>query len=291
MDNEEFYLNSDPDYLVSAFESEINFTSRNWFYPGRPTMVIVLTHALLGTLRGQIHDSAISEARPNNSPIPGNTTDRSKKNLLNFLNNLRCGECNGVRIRLCRLTESVTTSNIESLDFLINQPDMNWESILRVAHRTAHYRRTASIHRKLGYNESETQANTPGGHRTPGSKTPKRRSTTFQGKSLASPLDRLNQESYFEEISQALSKLETNAEPRFKLKDPEDSPVPSAARKALSHADNTASVSCNGQESQLTESPAATDMMSLVLGDPSQFSQAVESLVASVNLYDQIGEL
>lgn len=287
MDNEEFYLNSDPDYLRSVFESELRFTSQNWFYPGRPTMVVVLTHALLGTV--------------------GRTTDRSKKNLLNFFMNLRCGECGGVRVRLCRLAESVSTSNIESLDFLICQPDMNWEGILRVANRTAKRRRSRSIHRKLGYDEGETQAAT-----TPGTKTPKRRNMTFQGKSLASPLDRLNQESYFEEISQALARLE-EAAPKFRLKDPEVSPVPSAgaARKAAaSHIDSPAiaddglipenrqvRVQDGSADQSGAESPAnaasdvpGPDMLSLTLGDPSQFHQAIESLAASVNLYDQIGK-
>lgn len=312
MDNEEFYLNADPDYLVSAFESELSFTSANWFYPGRPTMVVVLTHALLGSMQNQLQDSETY-------PLTMTQPDRSKKNLLNFFMNLRCGDCNGVRVRLCRLTESVNTSNIESLDFLVNQPE--WENILVMANRTARRRRRRSIHRKLAYDEGETQANTP---RTPGTKTPssRRRNTAFHGKSLASPLDRLNQESYFDQISTALAQLEADAyEPRFKLKDPENVPL---ARKTVAHADSPlgannnnariteldtsasssspsvvgiagiSSVSDDQQDQQqqaMTDSPLASDMLSLVLGDPSQFQQAVESLVASVNLYDQIGKV
>lgn len=309
MDNEEFYLNADPDYLVSAFESELSFTSANWFYPGRPTMVVVLTHALLGSMQNQLQDSETY-------PLTMTQPDRSKKNLLNFFMNLRCGDCNGVRVRLCRLTESVNTSNIESLDFLVNQPE--WENILVMANRTARRRRRQSIHRKLAYDEGETQANTP---RTPGTKTPssRRRNTAFHGKSLASPLDRLNQESYFDQISTALAQLEADAgEPRFKLKDPENVPL---ARKTVAHADSpsggnnnnariteldtsasssspsvvgiagVSSVSDDQQQQAMTDSPLASDMLSLVLGDPSQFQQAVESLVASVNLYDQIGKV
>lgn len=305
MDNEEFYLNADPDYLVSAFESELSFTSANWFYPGRPTMVVVLTHALLGSMQNQLQDS---ESYPLSMAQP----DRSKKNLLNFFMNLRCGDCSGVRVRLCRLTESVNTSNIESLDFLVNQPE--WENILVMANRSANRRRRRSIHRKLAYDEGETQANTP---RTPGTKTPssRRHNTAFHGKSLASPLDRLNQESYFDQISTALAQLEADAgEPRFKLKDPENV---SLARKTVAHADSPSSnnnvariteldtsasssspsvignagiSSVSDDQQVLSESPLASDMLSLVLGDPSQFQQAVESLVASVNLYDQIGK-
>ncbi|KAI9492467.1 glycosyl hydrolases family 15-domain-containing protein [Zychaea mexicana] len=289
MDNEEFYLNTDPDYLVSAFESELSFTSQNWFYPGRPTMVVVLTNALLGAMRGQLFTKRSDLAT---------ASDQSQKNLLNCFMNLRCGESsNGVRVRLCRLQESVNTSNIESLDFLINQPDMDWESILLFANKTARNRRR-SIHRKLGYDEGKTQANTPGGRMTPGSKTPRRRNTAFHGKSLASPLDKLNQESYFEQLSTALANLKTpeddtnDDEPKFKLKEPEQhSP---ATRKTVAHADGSTESTGSpfpgdaSSDRPMSESPAASDMLSLMLGDTSQFQQALESLVASVNLYDQI---
>ncbi|KAI9257275.1 glycosyl hydrolases family 15-domain-containing protein [Phascolomyces articulosus] len=296
MDNEEFYLNSDPDYLVSAFESELSFTSQNWFYPGRPTMVVVLTNALLGAAMVQ-HQGKQGDLTSITTAT--SVSDRSsQKNLLNFFMNLRCGESsNGVRVRLCRLTESINTSNIESLDFLINQPDMNWESILLFANRTARNRRR-SIHRKLGYDEGETQANTPG------SKTPRRRNTAFHGKSLASPLDRLNQESYFEQLSTALSNLKpSNAyeddEPQFKLKDPEQHNSSPSARKTVSATLNDVGSTTEessgspfpGADSASSDRPPSespADMLALMLGDPSQFEQAVDSLLASGNLYDQI---
>lgn len=302
MDNEEFYLNSDPDYLVSAFESELSFTSKNWFYPGRPTMVVVLTNALLGNMRGGLQNLDTDPRQEAALRVAGGGSlgNQSKKNLLNFFMNLRCGECNGHRVRLCRLVESVTTSNIESLDFLINQPDMDWESILLVADKTARRRRTTPIHRKLNYDANETQASTPGtgGQRTPGSKTPRKRNSAFQGKSsLASPLDRLNQDSYFAELTSALSHLDANdGQPRFRLKEPEDSPVPSA-RKAVRGApdsplgkEETASPEALQPPSNAGTPPSVSDTLALNLGDPSQFQQAVESLVESVNLYDQVGK-
>ncbi|KAG2220005.1 hypothetical protein INT45_010373, partial [Circinella minor] len=298
MDNEEFYLNSDPDYLVSAFESELSFTSQNWFYPGRPTMVVSLTNALLGAAmvqQGKRQHHHNGGDRSTNATI----SDRSsQKNLLSFFMNLRCGESNhGTRVRLCHLTESVNTSNIESLDFLINQPDMNWESILLFANKRARNRRR-SIHRKLGYDEGETQANTPG------NKTPRRRNTAFHGKSLASPLDRLNQESYFEQLSTALSNLKPSDayeddEPQFKLKEPEQHNSSPSARKTLAanHVDVGSTIEessgspLQGEDSLTSDRPSSespADMLALMLGDPSQFNQAVDSLLASVNLYDQI---
>ncbi|KAI7862430.1 glycosyl hydrolases family 15-domain-containing protein [Spinellus fusiger] len=317
MDSETFYLNSDPDFLISAFENELAFCSDNWFYAGRPTVVVVLSEAMLGNLRA----SPTPATNPTNptaagagaGAVPnglGHGFDTSRKNLLNFFMNLRSGDCNGVRVRLSRLSETLNTSNIESLDFLIDKPELDWESILLV-NKSAHYGR--STHRKLGYNESKTQASTPGGF-TPGTKTPKRRNTAFHGKSLGTPLDKLQDEGYFQDIATALSNLNvSNGEPRFRLKDHEESPVFPAARKAGSletssfGTDNDNGSGISSVTSSVTNStlkshhefercqspvsetpPSATEMLALTLGDRSQFDQAVSSLASSMNLYDQI---
>ncbi|KAL0090533.1 glycosyl hydrolases family 15-domain-containing protein [Phycomyces blakesleeanus] len=289
MDSETFYLNSDPDFLISAFENELAFCSDNWLYAGRPTIVVVLSEAMLGNLQSS------SMATPGGSGF-----DSSRKNLLNFFMNLRSGDCNGTRVRLSRLSETINTSNIESLDFLIDKPELDWESILLV-NKSAHY--GSSSHRKLGYNESKTQASTPGGF-TPGNKTPKRRNTAFQGKSLGTPLDKLHDEGYFQDIATALSNL-NSSEPKFRLKDHEDSPLLSATRKGavadgavLSKLPETGGTVHLGGQEEIHErsqsplstdvSPTTTEMLSLTLGDRSQFGQAVASLASSVNLYDQI---
>ncbi|KAI8348433.1 glycosyl hydrolases family 15-domain-containing protein [Choanephora cucurbitarum] len=280
MDNNEFYINADPDYLVSEFENELSFTKNNWFYPGRPTMTVLLSHALLGT--------------KNQKNILSNT-DPSKKNLLNFFTSLRSGvACQGnVRVKLCRLAETLNTSNIQSLDFLINKPEVNWKRILRVANTS----RSSLNRKKLGFSNQKTQASTPG-HRTPGGqgsmsggRTPKRRSTAFYGKSLASPLDSLHDDTYFDELTTALNKLKANTEPEFKLraheetKAPQISDSPTSLAFAPSDAMNKTGAVPKEQKDQ-AESPS--EMLSLTLGDSSQFDQAVESLAASVNLYDQI---
>ncbi|CEP11521.1 hypothetical protein [Parasitella parasitica] len=282
MDNNEFYINADPDYLVSEFENELTFTKKNWYYPGRPTMVVLLSHSLLGT------------TKQSNNILISNSADDSKKNLLNFFTNLRGGcACEGeVRVKLCRLAETINTSNIQSLDFLINKPEVNWKRILRVAHASRTYKK------KLGYNESKTQASTPG-HRTPGGagsmsggRTPKRRNTTFYGKSLASPLDKLHGENYFDELVNALSELKANSEPQqFKLKSHEESKqgakVESPKSGIFTPASTTNKTGSVPKESA-DQSSSPHEVLSLTLGDSSQFDQAVESLSASVNLYDQI---
>ncbi|KAG0244561.1 hypothetical protein BGW41_007324 [Actinomortierella wolfii] len=174
MDNEEFYLTSDNDYLISIFEQELAFVRQYWHYPGRPTMVVLLTHAMLGGLRRSraysSHGSEAADAQRmttwRKATLGSNHQKDNKRNLLNFFMTLRSGVVNGVRVRLGRLSEMVNTSCIESLDFLVNKKDIDWLGILRGAAN----RRKGRHSRKLGLNESQTQATTPGtsGSRTPG---------------------------------------------------------------------------------------------------------------------------
>ncbi|KAG0347336.1 hypothetical protein BG004_007926 [Podila humilis] len=190
MDNEEFYLTSDNDYLISIFEQELAFVRQYWTQPGRPTMTVLLTHAMLGGL-----SRSRSFASDADTGAQGLTTWRkaalsstpqkdNKRNLLNFFMNLRNGVCNGVRVRLGRLSEMVNTSCIESLDFLVNKKDIDWMGILRGADKRRKRRA-----RKLGLNEKQTQAATPGGSRTPSHHrwSVRRQSTSYgTGLSLAS---------------------------------------------------------------------------------------------------------
>jgi phosphorylase kinase alpha/beta subunit len=115
MDSEEFYLVSDNDYLISIFQQELIFIKNNWIAPGRPTMSIMLTDKMLGSIGIR---SSQSKRRT------------TKRNLFNFMMSLRSGICGGVRIRLGRLSEMINTSCIESLDFLANSEQENWHSIL-----------------------------------------------------------------------------------------------------------------------------------------------------------------
>ncbi|KAG0046640.1 hypothetical protein BGZ83_008210 [Gryganskiella cystojenkinii] len=172
MDNEEFYLTSDNDYLISIFEQELAFVRQYWEYPGRPTMVVLLTHAMLGglskarTFASQTDAEAQRMTTWRKTSLGSNPQKDNKRNLLNFFMTLRSGVCNNVRVRLGRLSEMVNTSCIESLDFLVTKKDIDWLGILRGAAD----RRKSRNARKLGLNERQTQAATPGatGSRTPG---------------------------------------------------------------------------------------------------------------------------
>jgi phosphorylase kinase alpha/beta subunit len=174
------------------------------------------------------------------------------------------------------------------LDFLVNKPDIDWQQIIRSAHLSKTYKK------RLAYDKSKTQASTPGGGAS-GGRTPKRKNTTFYGKSLASTLDKLNDESYFNELANALSKLKADSEPQFKLKAHENSPTlpnrrPAPTTESPSEMDSSIINKTGSVPLHQDQSSSPHEMLSLTLGDDAQFDQAVESLAASVNLYDQIGK-
>ncbi|ORZ07816.1 glycosyl hydrolases family 15-domain-containing protein [Absidia repens] len=277
MDNEAFYLNADPDLLVSTFESELAFARDNWAFPGRPTLTVVLTkEMIMGTLGKDLS-------------FP---TDASRKNLLNFFMNLRSGMCNnGVRVRLCRLAESLNTSNIASLDFLLEKAMDDWQTILS-NHKLG--KSSSDRRRRLGFNEYQTQASTPG---APG--TPKRRSTSFYGKALGTPLDKLHDEGYFQDIADVLENMDKNQEPVFRLKDHEGGSPKIASEQLSSNPTASATppkveITNNANTNSGTNTPCDEpgsyfeNALSLTLGDHTQFNEAITSLKGSVNLYDQI---
>ncbi|KAJ3028494.1 UNVERIFIED_CONTAM: hypothetical protein HDU68_001562 [Siphonaria sp. JEL0065] len=127
MDKEEFYLVSDNNYLVSVLEQELAFVKNHWWYPGRPTMCVMLTREMLGGLKASKDSSETQRWRYNHRD--------SKRNLLNFMMSLRSGMCGGVRVRVGRLSEMINTSCIESLDFLVSSESVgeaeDWHSVLK----------------------------------------------------------------------------------------------------------------------------------------------------------------
>lgn len=277
MDVDSFYLNSDPDYLVSTIENELSFTNAHWKFAGRPTITIVLTNTMLGDITRSEHAPPGCSEALTTALL---TADASKKNLLNFFMNLRSGECNGVRVRLSRLAETVNTCNLESLDFLINKPEVDWSRILS-ANQSRRQRQ-----RRLGMDDMATAISSPGGFLTPGGARTPRRKSVFGGKLLNTPLDKLDHDSYFQDIVSALDRINSDA-PTFKLKDHE---VPSdRGSPVIGKSDVVDSpLSDDAAHTPVTDTSGGDVLLSLTLGDPSQFNEAVKSLQASVNLYDQI---
>ncbi|MBD2101312.1 glycoside hydrolase family 15 protein [Leptolyngbya sp. FACHB-261] len=93
LDQQEFYLTLDHHFLVDQLKSELAYIERHWDQLGRPTLTILITTAML---------EAGSEA------------------LLNLMQELKDGLCNGVRVRLGPMHQLMLTAGTERIDFLHN---------------------------------------------------------------------------------------------------------------------------------------------------------------------------
>lgn len=88
---EEFYLAYDMGYLVSRFRSELSYLRRHFRLPGRPTVAILLTRALLSTDRGP---------------------------LFSLMHEVKSGVVGDVPVRQGKLAELLPTASVERLDGL-----------------------------------------------------------------------------------------------------------------------------------------------------------------------------
>lgn len=91
LDPQQFYLTLDYHFLVAQFKSELAYIQSNWSELGRPTLTLMLTHTMLETG---------SEA------------------LLELMQSLKNGLCNGVQVKLGRLNQLMLTAGTERIDFL-----------------------------------------------------------------------------------------------------------------------------------------------------------------------------
>jgi phosphorylase kinase alpha/beta subunit len=91
LDQKQFYLTLDYHFLVDQIRSELAHIRRHWYAPGRPTMTILITHAMV--------ESGLTA-------------------LVQLIQELQAGECNGVQIQLGSLPQLWLTANQERMDFL-----------------------------------------------------------------------------------------------------------------------------------------------------------------------------
>jgi phosphorylase kinase alpha/beta subunit len=91
LDRQEFYLTLDYHFLVSKIESELAHIHRHWYQLGRPTVTLMLTHAMLET---------------------------GREALLELMKELRDGYCNNTPVKLGNLNQLMLTAGTEKIDFL-----------------------------------------------------------------------------------------------------------------------------------------------------------------------------
>eukprot|EP00842_Homolaphlyctis_polyrhiza_P003728 jgi/Hompol1/4356/HPOL_001754-RA len=291
MDREEFYLVSDNDYLVSLFEQEVAFVRSHWFSNGRPTMIVLLTEQMLGGVSSAIDTDNNQKLRLNMS--------NSKRNLLNFMMSMASsGLCNGVRVRVGRLSELIGTACIESLDFLVdtrNTDYEDWEGILRGRERPMPEQSVLLSNRGASTTEP---SNSRKSNRCTlrmsslGPESPRSRKSPLVSPVFGDDLDDREEFRLREHREDEPSKLELGvpADARGRSLSPARPSrmgrAPGAYQAPGSSSQADLSIKTDVQSKP--DAGASADLLALTLGDASQMDAAIKLLCVSANLYDQI---
>lgn len=116
LDPQQFYLTVDYHFLVAQIRGELAYISTHWNDLGRPTVTLLLTHAMfeIGQV-GSIEDSP----------------------LLALIKQLRDGDCDGIPVRLGYLNQFLLTAKTERVDQIYNL-QLSEPTIDHLAHRK-HY--------------------------------------------------------------------------------------------------------------------------------------------------------
>ncbi len=109
LDQQQFYLTLDYHFLVAQIKSELAYIQRNWGELGRPTITLLLTHTMLETGAEDAIAHNLETWRA--ASLLGSP-------LLELIQELKDGWCNGVRVKLGRLNQLMLTAGTERIDFL-----------------------------------------------------------------------------------------------------------------------------------------------------------------------------
>ncbi|MDX2215878.1 MAG: glycoside hydrolase family 15 protein [Oculatellaceae cyanobacterium bins.114] len=90
LDQQQFYLTLDNHFLVAQIKGELAYIKRHWSQLGRPTMTLLLTHDMF----------------------------KYESPLLELIQDLRNGQCNGVTVKLGQLQSFLLTAGLERVDFI-----------------------------------------------------------------------------------------------------------------------------------------------------------------------------
>jgi phosphorylase kinase alpha/beta subunit len=97
LDQQQFYLTLDNDFLVAQIKGELAYIQRHWYQLGRPTLTLLLTHALFKA---------------------GQSEEIDRSPLLGLIQELRNGNCDGIAVKLGRLQQLLLTAGTERVDFI-----------------------------------------------------------------------------------------------------------------------------------------------------------------------------
>ncbi|KAL8604077.1 hypothetical protein ACOMHN_024902 [Nucella lapillus] len=99
VDQQQFYMARDTDFLVDHFETDVDYLARSWTILGRPVTILPVSNFMLDNFR--------------NLPTA----------LISTIKKLQSGYISGTRVHMGKLSDFLTTSCITQLDFLRDQDD------------------------------------------------------------------------------------------------------------------------------------------------------------------------
>merc|ERR1719481_240949 len=115
----EFYLSHDMALLTEDIRDELKFISKCWRLVGRPTFCIIISES-------DMRDPQFSE-------------------MLKFIAQLKHGVVDGIKVRLGRLQNLLSSSCIEHLDFLAAEEILDVQPFQEVKHQYAGYQSLTDI--------------------------------------------------------------------------------------------------------------------------------------------------
>uniref|UniRef100_V5H666 Phosphorylase b kinase regulatory subunit n=1 Tax=Ixodes ricinus TaxID=34613 RepID=V5H666_IXORI len=126
----DFYLSHDMALLIDDIKNELTFVGKYWRMSGRPTMAIVIRE--------------------------DNMRDSHFKELLDLLAMLKKGHCDGLKVRMGRLQNLISSSCIEHLDFLHLLPHdalPKFEAFQQLEHTNTGYQSLTDVPKAIAYSE------------------------------------------------------------------------------------------------------------------------------------------
>ncbi|XP_064467094.1 probable phosphorylase b kinase regulatory subunit beta isoform X3 [Ornithodoros turicata] len=126
----DFYLSHDMALLIDDIKNELMFVGKYWRMSGRPTMAILIRE--------------------------DNMRDAHFKELLDLLAMLKKGHCDGLKVRMGRLQNLISSSCIEHLDFLHLLPHEalpRFEALQQLEHPTTGYQSLTEVPKAIAYSE------------------------------------------------------------------------------------------------------------------------------------------
>jgi phosphorylase kinase alpha/beta subunit len=135
LDQQKFYLALDYNFLVAQIKAELAYIQRHWKLSGRPTLTLLLTQdmfeanllskASLVSQADSASDSAAQNQRQGTANRKSTGTHSGEPNLYSrietsplfkLLKELQTGTCNGVAVKLGRLSQFLLTAGVERVD-------------------------------------------------------------------------------------------------------------------------------------------------------------------------------